>query len=258
MVNTVAHPDFTLEKFIWIDSSEDVTAFIFLLEKKTSFSLGSRPAVKENNFQTVYDDRRKALFSSILCGPAAEWLDSLEASLTWDEMTTQFIALFTDGKMQYQFQIEAEELKRHPDENIKSSIHRIRTLVDKGWPKPPDADANAQTACENQRIGNYKGYFIRSLTPPGLKKKAHQELIEDSNKTCDALQTLTINKDTSLVSSVEMSGLQQSSSRTLGDSADSRFTNNEETLNEISNMVKNHQINATFDPDNPKTKQDFT
>ena len=82
MANTVAYPDLALEKFIGIDSSEDPTAFIRLLEKKISFSLGSGPTVNENNIQTVYDDRRKALFGSVLRGPAAEWFDSLEAVLT--------------------------------------------------------------------------------------------------------------------------------------------------------------------------------
>ena len=256
MANTIAYPDLALEKVIGIDSSEYPTAFIRLLEKKISFSLGSRPATNENNIQTVYDDRRKVLFGSVLRGPAAEWFDSLDAALTWDEIKTQFIARFTEGKMQYRIPIEVENLKRQPDENIKSYIHRIKTLVDKGWPTPSDADAIARTACENQRIGKYKDYFIRGLTPPGLKQKAYQALIEDPNKTWDALQTLIINKETSLVISAEMSGFQQSSSDSV--TTDSRFTSIEKTLNEISNMVKNHQINATYDPNNPKMKQDFT
>ena len=65
-----------------------------------------------------------------------------------------------------------------------------------------------------------------------------------------------INKDTSLVISAEMPGFQQSNSMSLA--TDSRFTNIEKTLNEISNMMKNHQINATYDPNNPKMKQDLT
>ena len=69
MANTVAYPDLALEKFIGIDSSEDLTAFIRLLEKKISFSLGNRPAVNENNIEIVYDDRRKALFGSVSRGP---------------------------------------------------------------------------------------------------------------------------------------------------------------------------------------------
>ena len=108
-------------------------------------------------------------------------------------MKTQFIARFNDGKMQYRFQIEAENLKRQPDDKIKSYMHRLKTLVDKGWPTPPDADANARTACENQRIGKYKDYLIRGLRPLRLKQKAHQALIKDPNKTWDALHTLILN-----------------------------------------------------------------
>ena len=104
-------------------------------------------------------------------------------------MKTQFSARVTEGKTQYRFRIEAEILKRQSDENIKSYIHRIKTLVDKEWPPPPDADANARTACGNQRIGKYNDCFKRGLTPPGLKQKTHQALIEDPNRTWDALQT---------------------------------------------------------------------
>ena len=53
-----------------------------------------------------------------------------------------------------------------------------------------------------------------------------------------------------------MSGFQQSSSNTV--TTDSHFTSIEKTLNEINNMVKNHQINTTYEPNNPKMKQDFT
>ena len=53
-----------------------------------------------------------------------------------------------------------------------------------------------------------------------------------------------------------MSGFQQSSCNSV--TTDSRLTNIEKTLNEISNMVKNHQINATYDPTNPRMKNDIT
>ena len=89
--------------------------------------------------------------------------------------------------MQYRCRVEAENLKRQPDENMKSYIHRIKTLGDKLWPTPSDADADAQTACENQRVGKYKDFFIRGLKHPRLKEKAHQALIEDPIKTWDAL-----------------------------------------------------------------------
>ena len=205
-----------------------------------------------------YDDWRKALFGSVLRNPAAEWFCSFEAALTWDKIKTQLIARFTDGEMQYRFRIEPEILKTEPDENIKSYIHRIKTLGDKGWPTSPNADANARTACENHWNVKYKVYFIRGLTPPGLKQKTHQALIEEPIKTWDALQTLILNKDTSLVISAEISEFQQLSSRTSADSTDSRFTHIEKTLNEKSDMVRNPQIMTTYDPNNPKMNQDFT
>ena len=83
MANTVAYPDLALEKFIGIDSSEDPTAFIRLLEKKISLSLDSRSAVTENNVKTV-NDGRKDLFVAVSRAPIAEWFDSLQATITWD------------------------------------------------------------------------------------------------------------------------------------------------------------------------------
>ena len=141
MANAVTHQDLALEKFIEIDSSEDPTTFTHLLENNNSFPAGSRPATNENTTQIVYDDRRKALF-----GPS-----SLEAALTRDEIKTQFITRFNDGKMQSRFRIAAESLKRQPDENMKRYIHRSKTLVDKGWPTPSDADANARTSLDARK-----------------------------------------------------------------------------------------------------------
>ena len=61
----------------------------------------------------------------------------------------------------------------------------------------------------------------------------------------------------SLVVCAELSILQPSSSQTSTGTMDARFINVEKTLDEITNKVKN-QINATYDPNNPKNKQDFT
>ena len=91
MVNSVAYPELALEKFIGIDSREDPTAFIRLLEKKISYSLGSRPATNENNTQAVHDNRRKDLFGAVSRGPIAEWFDSLQATITWDASKTHWL-----------------------------------------------------------------------------------------------------------------------------------------------------------------------
>ena len=232
----------------------------FLYRKKINFFSESRLATFEDNVQYVYDYHRKALLGSVLSRPAAEWFNSLETTQTWNETKTQFLAQFTDGNLLCRFRVEAENLKIQPNENIASNIHKIKTLVDKGWPTPSDADADAQTACRNQRLGKWENFLIHSLTAPGLKHKAHQALIEDPKKTWDALQLLIINRDTSLVICAETSGSQQPSSPTSADSTDSRFTNIEKTLNEVSNKVKNHQINAGYDlktPNRNKILLDF-
>ena len=106
MANTVAYPDLSLEKFIGIDSNEDPTAFLRLLEKKIGFSLGSRPVTNENNIQTVYDDRRKAIFGSVLRGPVAEWFDSLDAAFTWDEKKHTLLLDSLKGKCSTDFKLK--------------------------------------------------------------------------------------------------------------------------------------------------------
>ena len=58
----------------------------------------------------------------------------------------------------------------------------------------------------------------------------------------------------SSVLDAEMCSLQQLRFRTTADYTDSRFTNNEKTLNEISIMVKSHPIIATYDQFNPKLR----
>ena len=61
MANTVAYSDFGLENIAEIDSKEEPTAFLRLLQKKFSFSLCSRPATNENNVKILHDDQRKAV-----------------------------------------------------------------------------------------------------------------------------------------------------------------------------------------------------
>ena len=123
-------------------------------------------------------------------------------------------------------------------------------------PRPPTLTQMREQDVKNSDFEKYKDYNIRGLALPGLKPKAHQALFEDTNKTSDALQTLKINRDRSIVIIAEMSVFQQPSSNSV--TTDSRLTNIEKTLNENSNMVGNHQINATYDPNNPKTKQETT
>ena len=148
----------------------------------------------------MYDYRRKTFIGSVLRSPAAEWFDSIEAALGVKNFKKeQFVAHFTNGKMQFRFRTEVEISKKQCNESIRSYKYRIKTLVDKGWPRFSASDTNARTPFENWRIGKYKEYLIRSLTLSGHKQKAHQPLNEDSNKRWNALQMLKLDKKASLV-----------------------------------------------------------
>ena len=133
-----------------------------------AFSLGTRPG-DAGDEQDAFDNRQRALFGSILRGPAAQWYQGLAANLPWNEIRDQFIDRFTDDKDKYRRRIEAENIKRQPDEFIKSYIHRLSTAVDRGWPNP--------TFNDDQRTAKKMEFFVRGLSPPGLKQKAHQFLI---------------------------------------------------------------------------------
>ena len=120
MANIVAYPDISLEKFTGLDPSEDVADFLSLIERKIEFSLGLRPGAGDAyDAQNAYDARRKALFGSVLRGPAAQWFDSLPAAEPRDDVRTGFLDRFTDEKDTYRKRIEVENIRRQPDELIK-------------------------------------------------------------------------------------------------------------------------------------------
>ena len=75
MANThLAYPDLAIDKFSGTDPDQDAESFIQLIERKINFALGDAPgdAVELAN----YTFRKKALFSSLLRGPAADWYES--------------------------------------------------------------------------------------------------------------------------------------------------------------------------------------
>ena len=124
MANTVAYPDLASEKFIGIDSSEDPTAFIRLLEKKISFSLGSEPGVNEYNVKTLHDGERKDLFGAVLRGPIAEWFDSLQATITWDASK---IHCLKDNKYTIIYRFFLTHMDRHEWTRLLSRL--LKTTV---------------------------------------------------------------------------------------------------------------------------------
>ena len=242
MANIVAYPDISLEKFTGLDPSEDVADFLSLIERKIEFSLGIRPG--QGDAQNAYDARRKALFGSVLRGPAAQWFDSLPAAEPWDDVRTGFLNRFTDEKDKYRKRIEVENIRRQPDELIKIYVHRLTKAVEKGWPDP-FTDAQWQTKCME--------FFVRGLTPPALKQKAHQYLIETPNATCEQLRNQVSTKDLSFAVSSDFTG-------TASSSIDNKMEIDgiKDQLQELASLMKNNRISAAYNPNEPRNKQNHT
>ena len=242
VANVVAYPDIALEKFTGLDPSEDAQELFSLIQRKIQFSLGTRDPA-DADLQAAYDARQKALFGSVLRGPAAQWFETLAPGLAWNEVRNQFITRFTDAKDKYRKIIEVESIKSQPDELIKSYTHRVTKAVEKGWPDP-DFN-NDQPKCLE--------YFVRGLTPPTLKQKAHQRLIENPATTWQQLQDHVATKDLSFSVSSEFTGTASSS---IDNKIEIEGLKNQ--ITEIANLKKDHKINATYNNDNPRFKQNQT
>ena len=81
------------------------------MENKIKFSPGSRPT--DNVERARCFSRKKALISSYIRGPAAEWYaDSLDDALTWDQIRTAFIDRFSDDRDKHRHEITADNCVR--------------------------------------------------------------------------------------------------------------------------------------------------
>ena len=70
----LAYPDLAGDKFSGTDPDQDAETFIQLIEQKINFALGDAPG--DAGELANYTFRKKALFSSLLRGPAAEWYEN--------------------------------------------------------------------------------------------------------------------------------------------------------------------------------------
>ena len=77
----LAYPDLGLDKSSGTDPDQDAESFVQLIERKINFALGDAPADPDD--LVSYTFRRKALLSSLLQGPAAEWYENnIENAIT--------------------------------------------------------------------------------------------------------------------------------------------------------------------------------
>ena len=130
----LAYPDLALDNFSGTDPDQDAKVFIRLIECKIIFALGTQPNEADAE-HVIYLFRKKALFSSLLRGPAAEWYGStIQVAVTWDEVRTLFITKFSDGRNKFRHRMEVEHCIRADGEDIRNFLHRVKKTVDKGWP----------------------------------------------------------------------------------------------------------------------------
>ena len=235
-----SYPDIALEKFTVLDSSEDAQEFFSLIQRKIQFSLVTKDPA-DADLQAAYDARQIASFGSILRGPAAQWFETLAPALAWNGVRNRFITRLTEEKDMYRKNIGVESIKRQPDELIKSYTHRVTKAVEKRWPDP---DFN-----NDQRTAKCVEYFVRGLTLPALKQKAHQLLRGDPATTRQQLKDHVATKVLSFSVSSDFTGTASSS---IDNKIEIEGLKNHITEN--ANLMKDHKINAIYNKNNPRLK----
>ena len=227
-----------MDKFSGNDPDQDVKSFLLTVENKIDFSLGSPPNAADDAARYLF--RKKALFSSLLRGPAAEWYEGFNVGNplpTWIQVRTAFITRFSDDRDKYRHRITAENCVRGKEELVKNFYHRVKQAVDKGWPIDAAANQNERDAQQNLRNQKYIDFTIRGLTPSGLKRKAHGYLIEHPNTTWDNFKDHVANKD--LIYSVSSEFVPNSTNE-----QNSKLDSVEKQVRELSTLLKEQQVNA--------------
>ena len=126
--NHVAYPDLAIDKFSGTDPDQDAESFIQSIERKINFALGDAPA--DAGELVNYSFRKKALFSSLLRGPAAEWYESnITNTTTWENVRTNFITRFSDGRnkcdTEWKWNTALEEMEKKTETVYTVSSERL-------------------------------------------------------------------------------------------------------------------------------------
>ena len=247
----LAYPDLAVDKLSGTDPDQDAESFIQLIERKINFALGDEPA--DAGELANYTSRKKALFSSLLRGPAAEWYESnITNATTWENVRTNFVTRFSDGRNKFRYRMEVEHCIRGDGVEIRNFLHRIKRTVDKSWPDDMNgieaAQQNAERAAQGrQRRQRHMDYSLRGLRPRYLQRKAQEYLMERPNATWNDFCAHIIQKDLILeVSSTFLSHEAQAKAElaTLG-----------QEIKNLRSDLKEYHVNAvaitsrTFHPD---------
>ena len=237
----LAYPDLALDNFSGTDPDQDAEAFIRLIECKINFALGTEPdaAADEHVFYLL---RKKALFSSLLKGPAAEWYAStITNAMIWNDGRTLFITRFSDGRNKFRHRMEVEHCIRADGEEIRNFLHRVKKIVDKRWPDDMVGialgDQNAErTAQARQRRQRYIDYTLKRLRLRYLQRKAQEYLMEHPNATWNDFSTQLIIKDVSYQVSTSFLNVEEKNRAQMASLG--------QELKNLRTELKEHRVNA--------------
>ena len=106
MANThLLYPDLAIDNFSGTDPDQDGQSLFQLIERKINFAVGDAPG--DAGELATYTFRKKALFFSSLRGPAAEWYqNNITNATTWENVRTNFITRFSDGRKKFRYRME--------------------------------------------------------------------------------------------------------------------------------------------------------
>ena len=242
-----------LDKFSGTDPDQDAESFIQLIERKINFAFGDAPA--NSDALANYNFRKKALFSSLLRGPAAEWYESnVEAATPWNDIRTGFVARFSDVRNKIRHRMEVEHCVRRDGEENRNFLHRIKRTVDKSWPDDMNGIAGPQQAAERdaqarQRRQRCIDYSLRGLRPNYLRRKAQDYLMEHPIATWNDYSAHIIQRDVSF----------QVSSNFLNDEEQTKaeLASLRKEMKNLRTELQEHRVNAierTSKPVDPNQK----
>ena len=172
----------------------------------TNFVLRTQPD-EADDAHVIYLFRKKALFSSLLRGPAAEWYGgTIQDATTWNFVRILFINRFSDGRNMFRHRMEVEHCLQADGEEVRNFLRQINKIVDNGWPDAMAGVVAAEQAAERtaqarQRRQRYFDYTLKGLRPRYLQRIAQEYLMEHPNATWNDFSTHLIKKDVSYQSS---------------------------------------------------------
>ena len=129
--------------------------------------------------------------------------------------------------------------------SAKIYTHWVTKANEKGWPEPDFKNDESSAKCME--------YFLKGLTPPTPKQNARQLFMETHTTTWQQLKDHVATTDLNFSVSSEITGTGSSS---IDNKLEIEGLKNQ--LTEIANLKKDHNINVTYNKDNPRFKQSQT